>query len=761
MSEVVESMDDLLAQVRKPRPVALDCSDLTRGIDNYHIDVQLSSRFVMATREAVEEMSKRTFAGKRPAASQAAVDAFREAYFDTIKDTLHRTKTDLRPAQVRVLHFAVVKFVLSAVKDELDETLAELEETLGQQQYSGSRSLLVTQEKFALFRQQYPAFRFRIARAMMRLMQREENGRLRPLREQFIGDEIPELVNVLLNPMLAAASPREPLLLLDSYAMWPDAGKGLDSANERLEGVLAAKLDRLEVEPLKAPASTGVATEVYDELGGLFAVQQHLGPAPDQKDNVHESFSWLDHPGNIRLLFDPAVHERMLESIDGRRKQWSFKSDSKKLIKLGVEAFRSFATEDIARVMVAGYALREEWTPAWDDLLDAPSACMFVAGQDTKKILSRIDQTEEGAQLFIKTLEEQTKEVNRDWKEDLDEIRLRILCDVARYRLHLRYFRLAHRMFNRVSVITDPQQIQLSKANGHLYQLLGGDVEEEGTAGDPQIIHHAVLKADVRGSTTVTQELIRQNLNPAAYFSTRFFGPINELLGVYGAEKVFIEGDAIILGIHEYDQSPDQWYAVSRICGAAKEILDIVTSKNAQSKSTGLPALELGIGVCYENDRPLFLFDEDKPIWISPAIGDADRMSSCSWRLREVFKGSPFNVEVLEMDVSDSGRGEKGQSHLRYNLNGILMSNASFSKLKSEISLKRLKITVLGVAHTMFVGRFPDVKGKERELVIREGIVGKWDGATVTPGDEDGEKFYEVLPNSKLASQVLEVARKG
>ena len=59
----------------------------------------------------------------------------------------------------------------------------------------------------------------------------------------------------------------------------------------------------------------------------------------------------------------------------------------------------------------------------------------------------------------------------------------------------------------------------------------------------------------------------------------------------------------------------------------------------------------------------------------------------------------------------------------------------------------------------MFVGKFPDVFGKERDLVVREGQVKCWrDDAVTVP--EDGGVFYEVLPNSKLASQVLDLSRK-
>ncbi|MEX2326279.1 MAG: hypothetical protein WD558_00985, partial [Pseudomonadales bacterium] len=402
---------------------------------------------------------------------------------------------------------------------------------------------------------------------------------------------------------------------------------------------------------------------------------------------------------------------------------------------------------------------RDEWHTAYDELIDHQTACAYVAGNDAKKILLRIDQAKDGAQGLIKQMNEWAKEADRIYNDELDEISLRVLTDLARFRLHLQYYRFAHRIFNRLNVITEPQEIQLAKAGGHLYRLPGSDTVSGGEAREPQIIHHTILKADVRGSTVVTQELIRQGLNPASYFSTRFFGPINELLGVYGAVKVFIEGDAVILGLYEHDTAPEEWYSVARACGIAKEMLDIITSKNTHSRQTGLPALEIGIGICYADERPLFLFDEDKPIMISPAIGDADRMSSCSWKLRHAFESGNFNVEVLEIAESDRERGEKGQQLTRYNVNGILLADGAFAKLNSEITLNQLNVKSGDSMETMFVGRFPDVHGKVRDLVIREGKVGRWENEQAFPGEAGGSVFYEVLPNSKFASQVLEFAR--
>ena len=164
--------------------------------------------------------------------------------------------------------------------------------------------------------------------------------------------------------------------------------------------------------------------------------------------------------------------------------------------------------------------------------------------------------------------------------------------------------------------------------------------------------------------TTVTEQLSCKGLNPASYFSTRFFEPINKILGAYGANKVFIEGDAIILSFLEYGHAPQEWFAVARACGCAIEMLKIIGANNRHSKQMGLPLLELGVGICYADESPNYLFDEDKPIMISSAIGLADRMSSCSWKLRTSTKKGLFNVDVLRMGEGEK-RGRRKRTKLR------------------------------------------------------------------------------------------------
>jgi hypothetical protein len=128
--------------------------------------------------------------------------------------------------------------------------------------------------------------------------------------------------------------------------------------------------------------------------------------------------------------------------------------------------------------------------------------------------------------------------------------------------------------------------------------------------------------------------------------------------------------------------------------------------------------------------------------------------------LRSSFDSGDFNVEVLEIDDSDASKGEKGQQLTRYNVNGILLGNAAFKKLKSEIKLTCINVKSRGKNETVYVGKFPDVQGKERHLVIRRGIVGLWKNDKALANPKSDAVFYEVLPNTKFASQVISLAER-
>ena len=765
MPTAVTSIEDIVSQIENPPDISLDCSVVEKGIDNYHVDVEISPVFMGLVREAVEQNMKRLVARQPMISGNTEImQQVREAYTDLVKVTLHRCKTDLNAEQVSILQFGIVKFVIQEILGTLRSYGEKLEETAGQQKYSGSRSLLVTQEKMTWFRKHVNEFQFRMVRLFLRQFKREENNQLKPLRQQIVGDFM-EAASVLCNPLLCAKTPREPLLLLDYYAIWPGYGAEFVKLNNALEAGFRKAFASQKFAPLRNDAKPRSAqSEVYDELGGLFASQTVLGPSEDQKEIVEESLGWLEHPDNARLLFDEKAHEHYLNQDGlGFSAGWGLKGDIKKLQKIAQGLCKAVGDNKVVRRLLVSYALRDKVTQADLDLIELEEILGFVSGVESEQVQNLVAGTADGALALQAKLEKCKAEFDRMMRESENELMSRLLADYCRYRLHLKYYRFAHRMFNRLSVITEPQKLQLAKAGGSLYRLLSSEeVKNIDSDEKPGVIHHTILKADVRGSTKVTAELSKRGLNPASYFSLRFFDPITERLATYGAVKVFIEGDAVILAVNEYSNAPNEWFSVSRACGMAKEVIDIVTSKNADSKQTDLPTLEIGIGISYLDERPLFLFDENRPIMISAAIGDADRLASCSWRLREDHDSGNFNVDAYLLDQSDGAKGEKGQKVLLYNVNGIVIDDAAFEKLQTEVHFRKLKAKSGAVEESFFVGQYPDVGGKQRNIVVRQGRVGHWKDDAVVPGARTSQFFYEVLPNTKFANRIVElVSKKG
>ena len=225
---------------------------------------------------------------------------------------------------------------------------------------------------------------------------------------------------------------------------------------------------------------------------------------------------------------------------------------------------------------------------------------------------------------------------------------------------------------------------------------------------------------------------MEKGLNPASYFSLNFYDPVNKLLGKYGAQKVFLEGDAIILAILEREGEPG--LAVSRACVLAREIIEIVRGYNELMQRSGMPELELGIGITLQESAPLYLMDGERQIMISEALNESDRLSSCNKRARKVLESQagPFHVYVFQAAETEPGANSRDQatnpedSVLSYNLGGIRMNEAAFRKLEQEISLEPLtmKLTASTLSDKgewhLSIGTVPVDRDIFRKIVVRE-----------------------------------------
>lgn len=751
--------ENIFNDIKTPETWKLDISGLNKGIDNYHVDVRLSKQFCSDLKVLIAELIRRETDQKQFKGDAAkAFSPLSKSYLDMMTVLIHRVKTDLSVEEVCFLQFAIPKFILDSVTTALNTTITETKKQSTDLRNQGSMQVLKVQQQLAWMSKHYNSIVYHVKKQIFEHLHRAEYRQLKSVREQYLGSNIIDFQDFLSNVLMLNRDLNSSQFLIEHYISW---GGDLEESefpeiNLAVEELLLNELPELDTQVLKIDAeSVQEPLEVYDDLRGLRAIQYYLGPAINMREHVEEAYCWFDSPGALKSLFDfDALLEELPEikqSFDAKTVR-AYKKQIKRLKRFLKKLGSLLKKRKYLKHFIASYEARKIWEGVFNEELDPKLLCQYLGGECSIKRLQdpafggRALSNEEEA-----VLKQSLKDISQAISKNLNDNLINILVDISRFRLHLKYTRFAHRTFNRLSILTDDADIELSKQARTLFQLnCANEIEDD----EAKVVHHTIMKADVRGSTVVTEMLEKQSLNPASYFSLHFFNPINEIISRYGGGKVFIEGDAVILSFLEYEHTPQQWFSVARACGLARSMLRIVHSNNKFAKQSELPNLELGIGICFSEEAPRLLFDGEQPIMISSAIGLADRLSSCSWKLREKMESKIFSVEVLAYAEEERDKGEKGQQMIRYNVNGILLENAAFAKLEKEVKLRTISVSFNNHQEKLFYGLYKDAEGSRHDIVIREGRVGIWKDDTIIRGDDNAEPYYEVVTNGKVISML-------
>jgi hypothetical protein len=337
------------------------------------------------------------------------------------------------------------------------------------------------------------------------------------------------------------------------------------------------------------------------------------------------------------------------------------------------------------------------------------------------------------------------------------KVAARFLQDFSQYHRDLRRLETLNAALDSVNVVSTEKLRDLSRMNGTLYEFL---LPEEQQPEEDRVLRHVVLKADVRDSTRLTRTLMEKGLNPASYFSLNFYDPVNKLLGKYGAQKVFLEGDAIILAILERSGEPE--LAVSRACVLAREIIEVVRGYNELMQRSGMPGLELGVGITLQEAAPLYLMDGEHQIMISEALNESDRLSSCNKRARKVMESQagPFHVFVFQAGEAASTKDQAENpedSILSYNLGGIRMNEAAFRKLEQEVSLVPLSVKLPHsiaasdkAEYQLFSATVPVDRDIFRKIVVRQSRVPRIHVADFSVQGWTDRNYYEICTDPAI-----------
>jgi hypothetical protein len=334
------------------------------------------------------------------------------------------------------------------------------------------------------------------------------------------------------------------------------------------------------------------------------------------------------------------------------------------------------------------------------------------------------------------------------------EVRIMVLrfCeDLMRLRRDMRDYQKLTSAMERVNLVRAERTRELSQINRTLYEYL---LPEEDRPAEDHVVSHVVIKADIRGSTKMTQDLLARGLNPASHMSLNLYEPVQRILERYGASKVFVEGDAIIMAIYETQANRTRQRSVAKACLLARQILGIAQAYNERAEGGELPPLELGVGLAFQNSPPTYWMDKDSRIMISRAINLSDRLSSCSKAARRLLgqHRSPFRLFLFQTAIEGTTEEELDEFLLRYNLNGVELNEEGFLKLSEEISLSASEASGIfpwGRERVTFYSGLVPVGETLEPLLIRKGYVRQLlpDGKIGAPGSR---AYYEVCAESVL-----------
>jgi hypothetical protein len=252
-------------------------------------------------------------------------------------------------------------------------------------------------------------------------------------------------------------------------------------------------------------------------------------------------------------------------------------------------------------------------------------------------------------------------------------------------------------------------------------------------------------------------------LNPASHFSLNLHEPVKKILDRYGAKKVFIEGDAIVLAIFETESNQAYQRAVAKACVLGRQILSVCSGYNDRAAASQLPRLEIGLGMAFQGSAPTYWVDGDSRIMISKALNLSDRLSGCAKLARRMLATQKTHFSLYQfLTVMEGASAEEIEEFLiRYNLNGIELNEEGFAKLADEISLEIIE-TKLDMPWgkdtvTLYYGEVP--VGETFELIV----IRKAFAREILPdgkiGKPSSHAYYEVCTAPALHELVAALTR--
>jgi hypothetical protein len=726
--------------------IGFSLNRLVPGVDNVRYDVRLSPELIKSTTEIVQHLlikqtqTHQVMEIHNKKSRHDLQSEFENHYLSVLNEALNLAKMK-KEIQIDFLaQAALLKMIMAEIRTQFEYIIQCFRKAIRQIEFSSSKdfaALIKLKEQLSDLKSKRTFILQNAGIEFFQFLESISDKQLRQAREINFGSEIAIYADIFANPILHMEDSHDDFFMMDEYHIL--MGRRFDDPDRY--NTLIDLMKEIFSNLFFSDFQTSVSDNKSEEPKSAFDFNELI----KQEKNIDQLLNYFNTKAQYKLF---KKQKRSNEEIRALK----IKIIQQK--KLFAFFYRKFNQRGLIKKIVASNHVRKIAREYCPPLMPQQIVQFLIKSGSRRQIIRQLKRSERfyGKSFSLKPLKRKVYSWDNISGKNRKEIFINYLKGFVRYHRDYENHILLKDAMDIINIATDEKIINLSRANHTLFEFL---MPQEIVLQEKPIINHVIIKADVRGSTDITRQMQERGLNPASYFSLNFFDPITKILPDYGATKVFIEGDAIILAITEHDKEPNGWYSVARACGLSMKILSIVKRCNLQCRKNRLPVLELGIGISYQSGPPAFLFDENNKIMISPAINQADRLSGCTKSLKKKFENArkPFNIYIFKARKGQFITDQE-EIYLRYNVNGIELSPAAFMKLTEEIEIKAVEAVFPEIKNErikIYLGKYQTVSGKCRKILIREAQI-----LEAVPENEGGnikktmKKYFEVVSNPSL-----------
>lgn len=760
-------------------PLAFD--RLVLGVDNIRHDVFFSARWQEAARQyLIEQIAHfgQPYLGSicpvDPRRRSAAAAEFRTRLEQLLREALHRAKEQNNIELDLLARLGLMKWLLAEMHHQFSQlaiTCKEQVEKQGGALTLGGVHAFLLKSRVADFQSNKRHILNAVGERIFQVFEELEEQSLRPGRTALLGSSFPEVYQVVRNRLVFLDNPNDAAVHLEHYVM---LGHFVDDRDEedRVWDLLAQLLREQGLVGSRVKELAHLERERAEKVELLQTVNRRLreseragaeGAPPDAA--AGRGLRWLGR-WREKTSHQPSLPlpKRVIESLEADRTsltgaleelerriaflQQEQEAGLSELLANAASPERLFGAlsptgtpqaatpaqnallqqlytrldrAGMLKYIMASYHLRHLYKEFCPPLNPQQLKHAVVERRGWDQFETLLDHFP--AQNFpVEKLEELARRLRHFLRSDAQALLVRFAHDLLRLRRDKLHRQHLLALLEKIHLLEDEKTRRISRLNRTLYEFL---LPEERPAAEEQVLSHVVLKADVRDSTGITDQLLRRGLNPATHFSFNFYEPVRKLMARYAASKIFIEGDALILGIYETEANRAAQRPVARACLLGKEIVQVCQVYNQRARANDLPVLELGLGIAYHPAPPHYWDDGESRILISAALNNSDRLAGCTRLARRLIgeNHTPFHIFQLQSYPVSGGAEDDEDLLVRYNVMGVALNEEGFQKLREEISLTPLRMSadLLGQKEsiTLHCGTVPLGDSFER-LIIRE-----------------------------------------